>query len=310
VFQQGDYTVGGDPRDMIFDGTDLWVSNYGDGTVSRVSRTSGAVLATIAVGTKPYGIAYGSGSVWVANYGDDTVDRITAGTVVATIAVGDGPLGLVHDGTDVWVSNHLAGTVKRISPASNTVTATITVGNKPCFLHVRQSNGTIRVANYASNTVGVIDPATNTVVANIDVSSGPFGLADDKDGFMWVACYSSSVVQKVNPDTNMVVGTVALGSNCGPTDCASDGVSMWVSEAQTRQLTRINVDLNSVSGHSNVSSYPRSIVFEGHYLWTPLNTNSRTGSKAVSIYTAPPGGGTSNIKQLTITGVDVSPLPN
>jgi len=32
--------MGIDPEDILFDGTSIWVANYGSGTVSKITRTS------------------------------------------------------------------------------------------------------------------------------------------------------------------------------------------------------------------------------------------------------------------------------
>ena len=52
------------------------------------------------------GIFYGAGAVWVANSGDGTVSRIDPSTnsVVATIRVGNSPLGIAVGAGYVWVT--------------------------------------------------------------------------------------------------------------------------------------------------------------------------------------------------------------
>jgi YVTN family beta-propeller protein len=44
----------------------VWVTNYDDGTVSRVDPATNEVVATIEVGRHPDHIAAGEGGVWVA----------------------------------------------------------------------------------------------------------------------------------------------------------------------------------------------------------------------------------------------------
>ncbi|MDO8531022.1 MAG: hypothetical protein Q7T26_02475 [Dehalococcoidia bacterium] len=68
-------------------------------------------------GSQPHGIATDGRSVWVANYGDGTVARLSnEGAVQEVIRVGRGPEKVIFDGTYVWVSNSLDGTVTRIRP--------------------------------------------------------------------------------------------------------------------------------------------------------------------------------------------------
>jgi len=59
--------VGREPLVIAASPEAIWVSNWADGTVSRIDPTTGQVTATIPVGGSPFGIAAGFGSIWVAN---------------------------------------------------------------------------------------------------------------------------------------------------------------------------------------------------------------------------------------------------
>jgi LPXTG-motif cell wall-anchored protein len=114
------------------DGSSVWVTNNGAGTVSRIA-TSNNTVTPITVGSDPTGVAVSpdGSSVWVVNSGDRTVSRIaTSNNAVTSITVGTGPWGVAvsPDGSSVWVTNYYSGTtVSRIifppQPPSN-VTAT------------------------------------------------------------------------------------------------------------------------------------------------------------------------------------------
>ena len=75
--------------------------------------------ATIAVGDGPRGIAFDGTNIWVANSDDNTVSKIdpTTNTVTATIStgVGSGPWDFAYDGTSVWVTQQ-NGSVSKINP--------------------------------------------------------------------------------------------------------------------------------------------------------------------------------------------------
>jgi len=67
-----------------------------------------------------------------------------------------------------------------IAAASNTVIATITVGDEPAGVAVSPDDSKVYVANFSfsnAGTVSAIDTATNTVTATIPVGSGPQNLA-------------------------------------------------------------------------------------------------------------------------------------
>jgi YVTN family beta-propeller protein len=60
-----------------------------------------------------------------------------------------------------------------IDTASNSVTATITVGIQPFGISVNPDGSRVYVANSASNTVSAIDAINNSVIGNIPVGSYP-----------------------------------------------------------------------------------------------------------------------------------------
>jgi YVTN family beta-propeller protein len=68
--------------------------------------------------------------------------------------------------------------VSVIDAATNTVTATISVGIAPTGVAVTPDGSKAYVANTNSTTVSVIDTGTNTVAATIPVGNAPtaFGL--------------------------------------------------------------------------------------------------------------------------------------
>ena len=97
-------TVGNDPRCVVItpDQSYLYVTNYGDDTVSVISLADFTVSKTISVGNGPYGISVTpSGAfVYVVNQLDGTVsvidadsDSDTYNTVIKTVAVGNSPTG-------------------------------------------------------------------------------------------------------------------------------------------------------------------------------------------------------------------------
>jgi len=54
---------------VAFDGANIWVTNWGDGTVSKLRASDGANLGTFAVGGDPNGVAFDGANIWVTNSG-------------------------------------------------------------------------------------------------------------------------------------------------------------------------------------------------------------------------------------------------
>ena len=76
-----------------------------------------------------------------------------------------------------YVTNANAGTVSVIDTATNTVSATVAVGNQPFGVAITPDGTKAYVANQNAGTVSVIDTATNTVSATVAVGSVPVGIA-------------------------------------------------------------------------------------------------------------------------------------
>jgi len=97
------YPVGAGPVGVAFDGTNIWVANSGDGTVSRIDPVTGDPAgADVNVGDDPRGVAFDGTHIWVTNSNDGMVSRLDPGTGVGTdFDVGDDPRGVAFDGTNI-----------------------------------------------------------------------------------------------------------------------------------------------------------------------------------------------------------------
>ena len=74
----------------------------------------------IEVGTSPAGVAVGEGSVWVTNAGDGTVSRIDpeTGDVTEEIPVGTAPSGIAFGDGALWVADSIGAELLRVDPTS------------------------------------------------------------------------------------------------------------------------------------------------------------------------------------------------
>ena len=85
-------------------------------------------------------------------------------------------------GTRAYVANRGSNfdpgnSVSVIDTATNTVVATVAVGQHPSSVTVNPTGTRLYVANQSSDSVSVIDTATNAVVTAVVVGSGPVGVA-------------------------------------------------------------------------------------------------------------------------------------
>ena len=88
-----------------------------------------------------------------------------------------GGVAVAPVGRHAYVTNYFSKSVSVIATATNTVVATVTVGNNPQGVAVTPDGKHAYVANQGSDNVSVIDTASNTVVATVPVVFGPVGAA-------------------------------------------------------------------------------------------------------------------------------------
>jgi len=144
---------------------DLWVTSYGDAFVQRINKTTGAVIANIAVGIYPYDV-------------------------------------IIADDGFVWVTNPMIDTLTKINPATNTVTATYSVAGQPMDM-CKDDAGTLWISTL--NEIVEWNPTTNTSVSRTNIGTGfyfPQGLAyNPEDTRIWFAIAGNNTVGVMNRTT-------------------------------------------------------------------------------------------------------------
>jgi DNA-binding beta-propeller fold protein YncE len=60
---------------VVFDGNNIWVTNEGGNSVTKLRSLDGAPLGTFPVGPGPTGIAFDGANVWIANTGGNTLSK-------------------------------------------------------------------------------------------------------------------------------------------------------------------------------------------------------------------------------------------
>ena len=72
-----EYAVGDWPMALAYDGGSIWVVNYRDGNVQRLSL-QGEDIGTYPTGKNPIAVEVLGGDVWVANFGDNSLTRVSS----------------------------------------------------------------------------------------------------------------------------------------------------------------------------------------------------------------------------------------
>ena len=194
-----------------------------NGTVSVIDGTSNTVIGTISIGSAPHGAA---------------VNPVTNKIYVPNFCGNDGSC-----------TTH-SGTVTVIDGVSNTVVATVNVGNGPYQVAVNSVTNRVYVTNTCGSsscstfgaTVSVIDGVTNTVIATVNTDYNP----------------SAPVVDSV---TNKIYVANQCGNDptCGSPHAAG---TVTVIDGATNNPTTVNVgiwpdglDVNSITNKIYVANH-------------------------------------------------------
>jgi YVTN family beta-propeller protein len=258
--------VGEEPEGIVYDAAQhaVYVADWGDGTVDVINDSTYAV-GSITVGGQPISLAYDphDGTIYVANWATTEVDIINDTTnVVGSPITGIGglgagsPDGIVFDsGTDqIFVANDYrpfpatSMPVNVINDSTNTVNATVWVGNEPDALAYDSLDNYVWVANSGSNNISAISDSNDTVFATYGGFSTPDGIAwSPYDECVYVSNSGANNVSTFFPGS----GTIQYNTSVG----GSPGGIIFSNYLGTNLIVVANNDTANVSIEDDSSGY-------------------------------------------------------
>ena len=303
-------TVGVSPTAVSSDGTHVWVANNGDGTVTELNATTGAVIgAPISVGSGarsgPDAISSDGTHVWVANSNDGTVTELNAatGVVVGTpIPVGPAPNSISSDGTDVWVTQSGGTKVTELSASTGSFVQTITPANlsdgrSPGPSEVSSDGTHVWVGESTAGSVSEIDPSSGQITEPItDLGAAPDAISSDGT-HVWVTLSGSGgTVLEFQASNDQLFKSTTLNTDVYAV--SSDGTDAWVTEQHAGDITEFNDSTGGVI--QNIANPagtggPEGISSDGVHVWvadyfSTISTVSEiTIAPATSVLVPSPG---------------------
>jgi YVTN family beta-propeller protein len=273
-----DHPVGALPNGVAFDGTNIWVTNFGSDNVTKINPTTGATISTHPTGTDPNDVAFDGTNIWVTNDGSANVTKINATTgATTTHPSGSGPRGIAFDGTNIWVTNTGSNNVTKINPTTGATISTTNVGTNPRGIAFDGTN--IWIANNGSANVSKINPADGATISTHPTGTGPNGIAFDGTN-IWITNFASNNVTKINPTTGATISTHPTGSF--PTGIAFDGTNIWIANNGSANVSKINPTTGATISTHPTGSFPFGIAFDGTNIWI-ANFGSNTVSKMTTV---------------------------
>jgi YVTN family beta-propeller protein len=164
------------------------------------------------------------------------------------------------DGSKVYVASS-GNTVSVIDAATNTVTATVGVGNSPFGVAVTPDGSTVYVANAGSNTVSVIDAATNAVTATIPgfYLAQPIGVAVTPDGSRVYVTNTGGIVSVFDTATNTLITEISVSESIGVA-VTPDGSKVYVANVNSNTVSVIATATNKVIATIPVGTTPEGVA--------------------------------------------------
>ncbi|MFC1540016.1 Ig-like domain-containing protein [Gemmatimonadota bacterium] len=192
---------------------DHWglVTSVSDGTADITASYQG-VEGSAAITVEP--IPPTPPFAYVTDHEAHTITVIDAlFRVVATIELDEGSfprgIAITPDGAYAYVGEYGLADVVVIEIATNTVVATIPVGNRPTGVGISPDGSHVYVANFDDDTVSVIETDGNTVTATVNVYDKPLGLDVSPDGaHVYVANWASGRVSVIETTSNTMVSII------------------------------------------------------------------------------------------------------
>jgi virginiamycin B lyase len=166
----------------------------------------------------------------------------------------------------VWVSNEPKDTVSRLDPTTNTVTATVQVGSRPCS-GLAAGFGSLWVPNCGDQTMSRVDLKTNKITATIKttVANSEGGIAAGA-GSVWLMTDTKGTLARFDPATNAVVAEIYVASGSYGMTFGEDAV--WVTSTEHSTVARVDPRTNLVVETIPVGKSPRFIAAGGGAVWT------------------------------------------
>jgi virginiamycin B lyase len=260
-------TVPGFADFLAVDGDTVWATNAG--RVERWSRQG--KVAEVAM-SKPCGtMAIYRGDLWVADCKDGTLNRINTQTAqkTATVPTGianpAGELNVVAGAGSIWVASDEKGVIARIDPASNRVTASISVD--PGTYYLAFGHGSLWAVSSKGQSVQRIDPKTNTVVKRTALGKEPGFLAAGV-GAVWVQEQGDGTVARIDPDSGDVTSRLKVGETLKYGDIDTGAGMVWL--RTTEEQTFVAIDPKSMTVRARVGKAEGSgaLRYTPTGLWT------------------------------------------
>lgn len=216
-------SVGRYPNSIVVtpDSQYLYISNYGDNSISVIRASDYALINTITVGDKPGNLTVSLDGkfVYVINSFDKTISVIETldNTVVDTISFTSQPISMAvsPDGTLLYVGMTSSDLYVFRTSDNSFVNRLSSFTVTPRIIKLHPDGSLVYVADQWDNTISVIRTSDNILNGKISLTNCyPIDIAITPEGYLYLAenDFKISVIQTSD---NTVIKSIPLPSNPG-----------------------------------------------------------------------------------------------
>jgi len=279
-------TVQNNPQPLQSDGADIWVSNTGSRTVSRVRASDGRLLETWTGANSAFGVLVAMGRIFVTGLNDLNgflymIDpRQPAGAVTAVASnLPPSPLGIAFDGSRIWTANR-EGSVSVVTPgpALPWSVTTITTGFSS-LIGILYDGANIWVTDALAGTLLKLD-SNGGILQTVVVGDLPvFPVFDGAN--VWVPNNGSDSITVVRALNGTILANLSGNGLNAPFAAAFDGERILVTNpdppANSLSLFRA-ADLFPLGSFPVLGvNTPKGVCSDGVNFWISLTSSNKIG---------------------------------
>ena len=268
----------------------LYVTNSGDGSISVVDLSSGAVVDTIGVGTNPalVSVLPSLNRVYIGDLSESTIHVINTTTreVVTPITLsrpsGGGDVNTASQTLFFLdLSDESPGTNMHVIDAStNTETADIPIGSDLSDIRIDAAANRGYVTDFTEG-VQVIDLADNAVLNTIAVGNSPHGLAIDSEAnIVYVTQVEGESVSVIDVEAGVIVDVISVGRVPQWIALNAARTKAYVTNEEDGTVTVIDTDTRIATNTISVGEKPFFILIDPN---TDIAYVTNNGSNTVSV---------------------------
>ncbi|NLX06998.1 MAG: YncE family protein [Phycisphaerae bacterium] len=213
--------------------------------------------------------------VWVANMFDDsvTIFQTSDHSIASIIAGGDGPVGVAFspDGARAYVVTYYGCSLQVIDTADGSLIAVIPVSDlsyDPLGLLASPDGSRVYVANHYSSRVAVVDTAELAVAQQIAVPGRPEGMALTPDGKVLYVANLWNVL-RIDTESLAVTNEITAGSFTIPVTITAMGDLLYVGNSRSDSVSVISTAGDTVLATVPAIDCPQALALtpDGEYLF-------------------------------------------